>query len=157
VSKSGERGSEVIEAGFIVVLMFSMILLLMNITFGIFTKATLQNAVRLAVRYGITEPVSTNLNDSIASVVQQESLGLLSDTSRVQVCFYDGSGNSQTSPSAGNILQVAVTGYPFSFVTSPVLMTVVASDVMEQCSGNCPTLDAGTNNPSSSCPSVNNF
>jgi Flp pilus assembly protein TadG len=152
---ASERGVEVVEAGTIIVLIFGLLFLLMNLTMGIFVRSTLQNAVREGVRFAVTENPGSGtdqyLNDAIVSTVQQHALGLLNGTSGacdISVSYYTPSGSTASGPGTGNIVQVAV-NHSFHFLTSPINMTAISSDVMEQCPlAGCPQ---GAN-PANSCP-----
>ncbi len=55
--REGRRGQEVIEFGLCAILLFAMIFVYLDIAWGVFEKATLEQACRIGVRYGITNVV----------------------------------------------------------------------------------------------------
>jgi Flp pilus assembly protein TadG len=144
----------VVESGVTLVLMFGLLFLLIDLALAVFTKATLQNAVRQGVRFAVTGqtlPSYTYLNDSITAVVQQNALGLLNGNSgacKIAISYYN-PGGSTASAGGGNIVQVTVQGYsyhplgPILRSGAPVPISATAADVMEQC-------------PVSGCPPVTN-
>jgi Flp pilus assembly protein TadG len=138
-----QRGSQTVEAGLITVTMFALIFLLMDISLSLFIKSQLQDAARSGVRFGITEQVLAGdnyLSDSIGKVVQQNALGFITNPGcQVTVTYYDATGAATTTPTAGNVLQVAIQGYKYTPLGAimksgaPVSINVAASDVMEAC------------------------
>jgi Flp pilus assembly protein TadG len=139
-----ERGSETVEAGLTVVLIFGLLFLLMDLALAIFVKATLQQAVRAGVRFAVTAqtlPSQSYMNDSIISVVQSNSLRLLNGTQgacKIAISYFNPAGTAGTA-AGGNVVQVAVNGYnymplgPILKSGSPVPINVVSADVMEPC------------------------
>jgi len=145
-----ERGSETVEAGLITLIMFALIFLLMDISLSLFIKSTLQEAAVDGVRFGVTEQVltgNTYMNDSINQVVQASAMGFITNPGcQVTINYYDPYGGATTTPTSGDILQVAITGYQYTPLgailksSAPVSISVQASDVMEQCPlAGCPT------------------
>ncbi len=139
--------------------LFSMMFILLNIAWAIFAKSTLQRAVRIGVRTGVTI-TSTNpgtcLSDVVKSTVQANSLGLLngSNGGLVQVNYFlPPAPNSTTAPTdvstaanadaGGNIMQVSVQGFSLVPIVpriyhwyetpddSPLIVNVYAADVIE--------------------------
>ena len=158
--RSGERGSQTVEAGLITLMMFALIFLLMDISLSLFIKSTLQEAARDGARFGVTEQLLTGdlyLSDSINKVVQQGALGFISNPGcQVTISYFDPYGGATTTPSGGDILQVAINGYQYTPLGAilksgaPVSISVQASDVMEQCPlAGCP---AAVNPTPPSCP-----
>ncbi len=158
--RHGERGSETVEAGLVTLIMFALIFLLLDISLSLFIKSTLQEAAVDGVRFGITEQLLTGnnyLNDSINSVVQSASLGFITNPGcQVTISYYDPYGGPTTTPTGGDILQVAITGYQYTPLgaimksAAPVSISVQASDVMEACPlAGCPT---AVNPSPPSCP-----
>ena len=144
-----QRGSQTIEGGLIIVLMFGLIFLLMDISLSLFIKSQLQDAARDGVRFGVTEQLLTGdtyLSDSIGKVVQQNSLGFVTKPQcQVTVSYFDPSGAPTTTPPAGSVLRVAIQGYQYTPLGAilksgaPVSINVAASDVMEACpAAGCP-------------------
>ena len=158
--RHGEKGSQVVEAGLITVIMFALIFLLLDIALSLFIKSTLLEAARDGVRFGVTEQLmsgSNYLTDSIEQVVQSSSLGFISNPGcQVTVTYLDPYGGPTTTPTSGDILQVSITGYQYTPLGAilksgaPVSISVQASDVMEQCPlAGCP---AAVNPTPPTCP-----
>jgi Flp pilus assembly protein TadG len=142
-----------IEAAFVFLSFMGLFFLIVDACWGIFAKATLQQAVRAGVRYAVTSQTSTDSNGnalgqvaSIKQVVQNQSMGFLSNsdmTNYVNVTFYSVSSNPPTlvtgvgSNSAGNMVVVAVNGWIFNSLvpvlhsSTPVPITVSAADLVE--------------------------
>jgi len=137
-----------------------MIFILLNIGWAVFVKSTLQRAVRVAVRSGITISsvnAGSNLTDTVKGIVQTNALGLLTGSTGlgyVKVHYFLPPSLNSTSPpsdvssainadAGGNIMQVSVEGYSlapivpriFSWNTppdhNPLLVYVYAADVIE--------------------------
>lgn len=160
VRRHGERGSETVEAGLVTLIMFALIFLLLDISLSLFIKSTLQEAAVDGVRFGITEQLlssNTYLNDSINSVVQSASMGFITNPGcQITISYYDPYGSATTTPTGGDILQVAITGYQYTPLgaimksAAPVSISVQASDVMEACPlAGCP---AAVNPVNPVCP-----
>jgi hypothetical protein len=132
-----------------------MIIVLVDLSWMIFAQATLQQAVRMAVREGVTltsAQVTGNLTDTVKAAVQYHSVGFLNGTTGkayIKVHYFD-----QNNPSSdvsgqswgntpGNIMQVSVQGFPlvpllprfFNFSgavdASPFSVKVYAADMIE--------------------------
>ncbi len=140
--------------------LFAMIFVLLNIAWAVFAESTLQRAVRVAVRYGITVS-STNtgscLTDVVKADVQANSLGLLNGTTGLGYIkvnyFLPPSASATTAPTdvstaanadaGGNIMQVSVQGYSLLPIVpritnwqtpadkSPLIVSVYAADLIE--------------------------
>lgn len=140
--------------------LFAMIFVLLNIAWAVFAESTLQRAVRIAVRYGITV-TSTNagscLTDVVKSTVQANSLGLLNGSTGLGYIkvnyFLPPSASSTTAPTdvstainadaGGNIMQVSVQGFSLVPIVprvyswhqspdnSPFIVNVYAADLIE--------------------------
>src|ERR1039457_3966389 len=124
------RGAEPLEFTLVLLPMLAMILVLVDVSWAIFVKATLQRAVRVGVRTGITLTTTQMahggcLTDTVKSTVQSASMGLLSGNTNlglIKVNYFqppavdstaaatDLSGNSDGDQS-GNIMQVSVQNY----------------------------------------------
>src|ERR1035441_6616585 len=107
-SKSGRRGVELIEFTLVILPMLAFIFLLIDMSWAIEKRATLQCAVREGCRYAVTNQVQAltdsngnayGLIDSVKWVVQQRAMGFLGSTptdpgyATIQVRFYDPSVN----------------------------------------------------------------
>ena len=148
------------EFTFVMLPLFCLLFVLLDIGWSIFVKSTLQRAVRVAVRWGITiDSTNTNkcLTDAVKSTVQLNALGLLSGTNALTYVkvhyFLPPAPATNTAPldvsstanadAPGNIMQVSVEGYPVLALvprtfnwrttpdTSPVNLTVYAADIIE--------------------------
>jgi Flp pilus assembly protein TadG len=129
------RGSEIIEFSFILLPLLLIIAVLLDSAWAIFAKSTFQYAVRTAVRRGITLTATspqitggggTCLTAAVQSIVQQSAMGLLHGNNNLQyikVRYYlpppPNSNAALTDVTAqangnspGNIMEVAVEGYP---------------------------------------------
>jgi hypothetical protein len=140
--------------------LFCMLFVLLNIAWAVFAKSTLQRAVRMGVRSGITiTSVSTgsSLTDTVKGIVQANSLGLLHGTSGLGYIkvnyFLPPAANSTSAPvdvstalnadAGGNIMQVSVQGYPLVPIVprvfywyekpddNPLIVSVYAADLIE--------------------------
>jgi Flp pilus assembly protein TadG len=123
------RGAELIEFTLVLLPMLSMIFVLLDISWGVFTKATLQYAVRVGVRTGITvtgtqakAANNSDLTTMVKNTVKDNSLGLLQDTSKIKVHYFQppplGSSadptdvcNQASGNAPLNIMQVSVEGF----------------------------------------------
>ena len=155
-----QRGSEAIEFTFVMLPLFSMIFILLNIAWAVFAKSTLQRAVRIGVRDGITITTTSNgscLTDTVKGIVQANSLGLLHGSTGLGYVkvnyFLPPAPSSTTSPTdvstasnadaGGNIMQVSVQGFSLVPIVprisqwsqapdkNPLIVNVYAADVIE--------------------------
>ncbi len=142
------RGAELIEFTLNFLPFLAMIIVVVDTSWTIFAEATLQQAVRLAVRTGVTltsSQVNGNLTDEVKSLVQQHAVGMLNGTaglSRIKVNYFDQDNPSvdvSAQPSGnrpGNIMQVSVQNYPLS----PLM-----ARIFDWASGvDCHTVDLGS-------------
>lgn len=116
--------------------------LIIDTSWSLVIKATLQHAVREGVRYAVTGQTSGS-NGQIASieqVVQTQSLGLLtgSQSGTLSVQFLDPNTlATTTSNQGGNLVEVAVTNYQITPIaalltsSAPVSVTVTSIDRIE--------------------------
>ena len=157
--RARRRGSETIEFTLALLPLLCMIFVLMDTAWAIFAKATLQRAVRIGVRQGITltgaqMPQGTCATAVIKDAVKSNSIGLLRDTTKVRVNYFqpplpssngaatDVSGAS-TGNKSGNIMQVSVQNFSlmplvpriFDWRTrpdmNPLSITVYSADLIE--------------------------
>jgi len=125
------RGAEVLEFTFVFLPMIMMIIVLIDIAWAIFVKATLEYAVRVGVRSGITitgtqaSAAGSDLTTMVKSIVQQSSIGILrgsSGLSKIKVHYFQppAEGSSAQPVDVSNqtwgntplyIMQVSVEGY----------------------------------------------
>jgi Flp pilus assembly protein TadG len=149
------RGTELIEFTLNFLPFLAMIIVVVDTAWAIFAEATLQQAVRLAVRRGVTltaSQVTGNLTDTVKSLVQQNSVGMLNGTSglsRIKVNYFDQNNpsvdvsNQAWGNTPGNIMQVSVQNYPLSPLMARIFswssnvdkgatgITVYAADIIE--------------------------
>ncbi len=136
-----ERGSQLVEAALILMPFCAMVFLLMDVSWSVFVKATLQSAVREGARYAMTGNTSGSSGQlaSVKSVVQNYAMGLLDGNraSTITVQFYTPDLASTTSNQGGNLVIVSVVNYPFvplaPFLHSgqTVYLTVRSGDRLE--------------------------
>ncbi len=151
------KGAEMVEFTLNFLPFMIMIIVIVDTAWAIFAESTLQQAVRMAVRSGVTYtttqvPSGQNLTTAVKALVQQHSVGLLKGATGlgyVKVNYFDGN-NPSTDVSAqtwgntsGNIMQVSVQNYPLSPLmarfwnwtggvdASPMNISVYAADVIE--------------------------
>jgi len=124
-------GVAVIEFSLAFIPYFAMLSVLCDASWSIFAKATLQYAVRSAVRQGITitgtqaTAAGETLTQMVKDTVQHSALGLLNGTSGrayIQVHYLAQDSSSPTGVtdvstqangnSPGNIMEVSVNSYP---------------------------------------------
>jgi hypothetical protein len=110
--------------------MLAMVTVLLDTSWAVFAKSTLQRAVRIGVRVGITLTASQMgtgacLTDTVKSTVQANSMGLLHGSSGlalIKVHYFQPPAVSSTSAATdvsaaadgnqpGNIMQVSVQNY----------------------------------------------
>jgi hypothetical protein len=127
------RGSEMLEFTLILMPFFTLFFLQLTLSYYIFARVTLQQAVRSGVRYGITDTLCAgggNLTDCVKDRVQWAAGGLLSGSTgrayiHVDYCqppdqgtggpctpITSGSSNAATASQGGNIMTVSVQGFP---------------------------------------------
>jgi len=141
-----QRGAaEMLEFTFVLIPLLAIITVTMDASWGIFIKASMQYAVRSALRYGVTitktqaTAAGSNLTAMVKADVQANSLGLLKGTnsSYIQVHYLKQDSTSSTgvtdvstctgagTPSGcaaagnvpGNIMEVQVVNYPLVALT----------------------------------------
>jgi hypothetical protein len=151
--RSRERGSQVVELGLVLLPLCGFVFLIMDMAWAIYTKATLQNAVREGVRYAITSQTMTGMgqDNSIKTVVQQNAMGLLSGSSGaalISIQYYlPNTLQLVTGPGSnvgGNLVEVSVEGYglpplgPILRNPAPLSLSAEAWDRMEGSPGGIP-------------------
>jgi Flp pilus assembly protein TadG len=142
------RGAELLEFTLVFLPMMAMILVLLDIAWVVFSKATLQYAVRSAVRTGITitgtqaTAAHSDLTSMVKDLVQQRSLGLLrGDTgrSKIKVHYFQPPAPGSTSAavdvsgqSNGNtplyIMQVSVENFSLAALVPRIYKWKDAAD-----------------------------
>lgn len=153
-TKRAERGTELVEFAMVLVPMISLLFLSVDAAWAIYARASLQEAVREGVRYGVITQSSTvngvttctgltAENSAITQIVVAYSGGVLnsSNQSDISIGYYSPSSpgtpltTGQLTP--GNIIQVSVTGVsvnliaPFFVTKLPMSLSASAADVLE--------------------------
>lgn len=143
-----QKGAEVLEMGLVLVPMLGFLFLIMDISWAVFAKGTLQYAVREGVRYAVTSNTATGMGhkDSIKKVVVSNSMGMLNGKEDlVHVEWYSQKDLTKAlvpdgvNPvnAGGNIIEVSVEGYslmpllPLYRGHGPLIFTARSSDRME--------------------------
>jgi Flp pilus assembly protein TadG len=129
-------GSQLLEFTFVFLPLLAFTTVLLDTAWAVMAKATVQRAVRMAVRSGITLTSSQMtgsacLTDTVKGIVQSDSLGLLNGTtglsyikvnyyapptsatgsvSDVSTCTTTGTNCPTVADESGNIMQVSVQG-----------------------------------------------
>jgi hypothetical protein len=129
-AQDGRRGAETLEFALAIVPLMAILLVTVNIAWAVFAKATLQRAVRIGVRSGVTLTGSqlasgTCLTDVVKATVQLNALGLLGSDegwAKIKVRYFQPPSPSSTADAVevstqltgntpGNIMQVSVEGF----------------------------------------------
>lgn len=124
------RGSELLEFTLVIFPMIAMITVLIDTAWAVYAESTLQRAVRIGVRDGVTLTAaqmngSACLTDTVKGIVQTNSFGLLNGRSglgKVKVNYYLPPPTNSSSPATdvstqangdapGNIMKVSVQGF----------------------------------------------
>jgi Flp pilus assembly protein TadG len=152
--KSGRRsrafrskGAEPLEFTLVLLPLLAMVTVLVDTSWGVFAKSTLQRAVRIGVRSGITLTSSQMaqgacLTDTVKGIVQSNAMGLLNGTSGlalIKVHYFQppaaGSSGAVTDVSAdsdgdqpGNIMQVSVQNFSLNPLLPRIFNWKTAAD-----------------------------
>jgi Flp pilus assembly protein TadG len=154
-TKSGERGSQVIEATLVFVPMLLMTYLMVDLSMVIFLRTTMQEAAREGARYAITGQNTTGpcQDDSIKTIVKAHAAGYLGTTAglaAMHVQFVNPVTGGQGANAPGQIVNVKIENYkynamaPFQRLNYPLYVSAMASDVIEPYSGAAPCLTNST-------------
>ena len=152
--RRGERGAELVEFAMVLVPMISLVFLSVDAAWAIYAKASLQEAVREGVRYGVISQSTTSNgvttctglsaeNTAITQVVIGFSGGVLNSSNQnaISITYYSPTApgtpltTGQLTP--GNILQISVSGVSMpllapAFVSKgPMTLSATAADVLE--------------------------
>jgi Flp pilus assembly protein TadG len=140
-------GSSLVEGAFVLVVLLGFIFFILDLSWCMFAKLTLQQAVRAGVRYAVTSQtmvVNGNALGQTASIqdyVQNHAMGLISDPTTVSVTFYaPGSSTALTGAGAnsgGNLVVVTMNAFqlqpliPFLHSSAAIPITVSSGDLIE--------------------------
>lgn len=128
----GRRGSELLEFTFALLPLLAIMFAMIDISWSIFVKATLQYAVHVGLRQGITitgpQANGASFTGLVRNIVEANSLGILQGAtglSYIHVNFYTIDQNSSDATygqlilddasggnAPGNVMQVSVDAYP---------------------------------------------
>lgn len=146
--RSRTGGAEMLEFTLVFLPLLALILALLDIGWAVFAKSTLQYAVRVAVRKGITITgaqatlANSDLTTMVKDTVQANSLGLLAGSSgraKIQVHYFlpppQGSNSAPTDVSTQsngnvplNIMQVQVVNFSLGPLTPRIYSWNQAAD-----------------------------
>jgi Flp pilus assembly protein TadG len=155
-------GAEALEFTLVLLPLFTLTAVLIDTAWGVFAKSSLQRAVRLGVRKGVTLTAAQMgtgacLTDTVKSMVQQSSLGILngsSGLSKIKVNYLQPPLPNSTAAAVdvstqsngdapGNIMVVSVQGFSLiplmprifgwreAIDNSPLVITVSSADLIE--------------------------
>jgi hypothetical protein len=155
------RGAELLEFTFVFLPLLAMTFVMLDIAWAVFVKATLQYAVRVGVRSGITitgaQAGNSDLTTMVKGIVQSKSLGLLrgpTGLAKIKVHYFQPPAPGSNAPAvdvsnqpSGNtplyIMQVSVEGFPLAPLLpriyswkkkadkDPTVLTVKSADLIE--------------------------
>jgi Flp pilus assembly protein TadG len=116
--KQKQRGSEMLEFTLVLLPLLGLLFLLLDVSWAVYTRSTLQYAVAQGVRYAVTSQTISGLGqkDSIRTIVQKNAFGRLGADSAapawasIQVHFYLPDGTDVSNKPGGNGQQNGV--YP---------------------------------------------
>lgn len=124
--QSSRRGNQIVEFAIILTPFLALVFLVFDTAWGVFVKATLQNAAQSGARYAVTGTQFASVA-SIQAYVAAQSAGLV-QASTVQVSY----------PTSGGATVVLVTiPYTYSPLATilpslvPINLTATAGDMME--------------------------
>lgn len=155
------KGSELVEFMLVLLPLLAMVTVLVDTAWAIFAESTLQRAVRIGVRTGVTLTASQvaaggNLTATVKSIVRANALGLLNGSNGTLLVNYyqppDPGSNapatdvaaSPTGDQGGNIMKVTVQDFYLTPLVprifslraggvdnSKLLISVNAADIIE--------------------------
>jgi len=132
-----------VEAAFVYVPLFALMLAIVDFSVAIFLRSTFQHAVREGVRYAVTYQTMSGLGHdlSIKTTVQQNAMGFLNGAtglSKISVNYYAPDTLAPTASNMpGNIVEVSIEGYNYGWIApvwrshTPLAITARSSDRME--------------------------
>jgi Flp pilus assembly protein TadG len=117
--RDGRRGSQVVESMLIILPLLALVMLIIDTSWGLFVRATIQYAVQAGADYAATGGTSEGGQlAGIQAEVKRQASGLLADTP-IDISFFAPAdtgtplGTGAGVNAAGNIVQIQVT-YPFA-------------------------------------------
>jgi Flp pilus assembly protein TadG len=146
-----QGGAEIVEFSLVMIPMFGILFLVIDLSWMLFARATLQFAVREGVRYAVTGQTMTGLGQdaSIRTVVQQNSMGILAGSkgaAEITIAYFDPNANlaATSSNAGGNVVEVSASGVsvfplaPLFHSGAALSMSAVSTDVVESSPGGIP-------------------
>ncbi|MBM3727256.1 MAG: pilus assembly protein [Acidobacteria bacterium] len=142
-----EDGKGLLDVALVLIPLLAFFLGIIDISFGIFLRNTMQHAVREGVRYAVTYRTSPGLGHdaSIRSIVLQNSMGFISPANAsgfIKIRYYQPDTLAETAANApGNIVEVSVEDYTWGWMApllrspEPLRITARSSDRMESLPG----------------------
>lgn len=140
------KGVQLIEFTLVMVPLLSMIFVLVDTSWAVYAKATLQRAVREGVRTGITltsgDMVSgACLTDTVKRIVQAKAFGFLAGSgglSKIKVHYFEPPASTSTAAAddvsdqangnkGGNIIEVSVQGFSLAALLPRIFGTQTGS------------------------------
>jgi Flp pilus assembly protein TadG len=139
-----ESGSTMIEFAFVILPLMGFLLMTMDVAWILFGWASIQEGAREGVRYAISCQVSSGLNASIKSVVQQYSAGFAKPANvTIKYCSATDVATPCTAltgvVTAGQVVNVTVgnvsvgTFGPIFRTWTPISLSASSADIMETC------------------------
>jgi hypothetical protein len=148
--KDGRRGAVVVESALTLLPLLAVSLAILDLAFVLFLRSTFQHAVREGVRYAVTSRTApgSGHDASIRSVVQRHAIGFLNEeesAEKIKIRYFVPGSLAETGSNAGgNIVEVSIEGFEWSWIVPlfhsalPVRLTMRASDRMEPSPGGVP-------------------
>jgi len=143
-------GNTMVEWMLTVLPSMAVITFMFDMTYALYGWDTIQNAVREGCRYAITFQTMSGMGQdaSIKTTVMNDSMGLLANTSLINVNYYAPTAPNTAIAAPGgnvpnNIVEVSVLSYPLSWLfpisgtvanpyrsTSPAAINVYSSGIL---------------------------
>ena len=139
---TGQKGSAILEAGFVILPLIALLFALMDFSIILFVQNVLRHAVREGVRFAITQQTGAGGQDAaIKATVQTNAFGFLSDPSKITIQYLDPTSlagvSGVGSNGQGNICVVSVANYGWKLMvpiwqsSAPLNLSASSSDIME--------------------------
>lgn len=111
-----QRGASVVEFVFVLIPMLAMLFMSFDLAWMFFGWACIQQAVREGVRYGVTAPVTSGLDNAIKQFVTNMSIGFISTANHgtITVQYFSPTTMAEVTgqpgaTTSGNVLKVTAT------------------------------------------------
>jgi Flp pilus assembly protein TadG len=141
-SKKLQRGSEIVEFGFVILPLFAFVFLIIDIAWALFAQSSLQYAACEGVRYAVTSQTMTGLGQdaSIRNVVISNAFGFVTaaTSSNISISYFNPTTLAATQSNAGgNLVEIVISGvnvYPLGPIwrsKTALVLTARSTDIME--------------------------